>query len=269
MVLNDTPTGNKLMIALRLGERQRFTNKTRDTLTKRQIPTFLVSCLTGFLAHRMLDALGQDRLIRLSEVGGGATAAIRGRDGLPHPSAGGSTAIPANTSDAWPRTPTHGCPQPAFVVALLDEGPHLIQFQHIARVLGQQTLAQARHLLDRISQPLQRTLSGHTEDASQPAQTGPCSIRLQHVPTAFWLVCRFRHHYALRSTVLAVILRVARVIPTMLDDGFTATRAAFGHHGSVNHAADSSSSRTLSYHPWVVARPQRQGLRAASTCRGP
>src|SRR5438105_196315 len=69
------------MIALRLGERQRFTNKTRDTLTKRKIPMFLVSCLTGFLAHRMMGAFGQDRLISLPEGGVGATAAISGRDG--------------------------------------------------------------------------------------------------------------------------------------------------------------------------------------------
>jgi hypothetical protein len=116
-------------------------------------------------------------------------------------------------------------------------------------VRGPQTLSQARHLLALISQPLQYTVSGHTEDASQPAQTGPFSIRLQHVPTAFWLVCRVRHHYALRSTVLAVILRVARVIPPMLADVFTAARAAVVHQGYVNHAADDSSARTLSHHP--------------------
>ncbi len=269
MVLNDTPTGNTRMMALRRGERQRLTHTTRDTVTQRQIPTFVVRCLTGFLAHRMMGAFGQDRLISLPAVGGGATAAIRGRDGVPHPSAGGSTAIPENTSDAWPRTPTHGGPQPAFVVALIDEGPQRIPCQHSARVRGQQTLDQARHLLARISQPVQHTVSGHTEDASQPAQTGPFSIRLQHVPTAFWRFCRLRHHYARRSTVLAVILRVARLIPTMLDDVFTATRAACVHQGYVNHAADYSASRTLSHHPWVVARPQRQGLRAARTGRGP
>src|SRR5437868_5486021 len=70
------------MIALRLGERQRFTNKTRDMLMKRKIPTFLVSRLIGFLAHRMMGAFGQDHLISLPEVGVGATAAISGRDGL-------------------------------------------------------------------------------------------------------------------------------------------------------------------------------------------
>ena len=168
MVLNDTPTGTTRMLALRRGEGQRLTHKTRATVTKRQIPTFLVRCLTGFLAPRMMGALGQDRLIRLPDVGGGATAGIRGRDGLPHPSAGGSPAIPDHKRDGWPRTPPHGCPQPAFVVALLDEGPHLIQFQHIARVLGQQTLYQARHLLDLISQPLQHTLSGHGVLAGLP-----------------------------------------------------------------------------------------------------
>ena len=175
------------MIALRLGERQRFTNKTRDTLTKRKIPTFLVSSLTDFLAHRMIGAFEQDHLISLPEVSVGATAAISGRDGLPQPSAAGSTAIPDDKSDALPSTPTQGCPQPAFAVALIDEGPQLTQFQNIARLPGQQTLHQARQLLDLISQPFQHTLSGHTEDASQPAQTGPFSIRLQHLPTAFWL----------------------------------------------------------------------------------
>lgn len=29
---------------------------------KRKVPTFLVSRLTGFLAHRMMGAFGQDRL---------------------------------------------------------------------------------------------------------------------------------------------------------------------------------------------------------------
>ena len=244
------------MIALRLGERQRFTNKTRDTLTKRKIPTFLVSRLTGFLAHRMMGAFGQDHLISLPEVGVGATAAISGRDGLPQPSAGGSTAIPDDKSDDLPSTPTQGCPQPAFVVALIDEGPQLIQFQTIARLLGQQTLHQARQLLDLISQPFQHTLSGHTEDASQPAQTGPFSIRLQHLPTAFWLFCRFRHQYSIRSTVLAVILRVARFIPTILDDVFTATRAAFVRHGYLNHAADYGSSLTFSHHRNVLRDSQ-------------
>jgi hypothetical protein len=51
------------------------------------------------------------------------------------------------------------------------------------------------------------------------------------------------------DTVLAVILRVARFIPTILDDVFTATRAAFVHHGYLNHAADYSSSLTFSHHP--------------------
>ena len=243
------------MIALRLGERQRFTNKTRDTLTKRKIPTFLVSRLTGFLAHRMMGAFGQDHLISLPEVGVGATAAISGRDGLPQPSAGGSTAIPDDKSDDLSSTPTQGCPQLAFVVALIDEGPQLIQFQNIARLLGQQTLHQARQLLDLISQPFQHTLSGHTEDASQPAQTGPFSIRLQHLPTAFWLFCRFRHQYSIRSTVLAVILRVARFIPTILDDVFTAIRAAFVRHGYLNHAADYGSSLTFSHHQFRKWKP--------------
>jgi hypothetical protein len=80
------------------------------------------------------------------------------------------------------------------------------------------------------------------------AQTGPFSIRLQHLPTAFWLFCRFQHHYSLRSTVLAVILRIARFIPTILDDAFTATRAAFVRHGYLHHAADYGSSLTFSHH---------------------
>lgn len=133
--MNDKPTGNKLMIALRLGERQRFTNKTRDTLTKRKIPTFLVSCLTGFLAHSMMGAFWQDRLISLPEVGVGATAAISGRDGLPQPAAGGSTdrrrptthPIPEYRPLAWavnspPGSATARPDQPAISAHFV--GPH-------------------------------------------------------------------------------------------------------------------------------------------------
>jgi hypothetical protein len=179
------------MIALRPGERPRCTNKTRNTLTKRKIATFLVSRLTGFLAHRMMAAFGQNHLISLPEAGVGATAAISGRDGLPQPPAGSGTAMPDDKSDDLPSTPTQGCPQSVFVVALIDEGPQLIQFQNIARLLGQQTLLQAWQLLDLISQPFQPTLSDYTEDALRPAQTGPFSIRLQHLPTAFWLFSDF------------------------------------------------------------------------------
>ncbi len=46
-----------------------------------------------------------------------------------------------------------------------------------------------------------------------------------------------------------MILRIARFIPTILDDVFTATRAAFVRHGYLNHAADYGSSLTFSHHP--------------------
>jgi hypothetical protein len=116
-------------------------------------------------------------------------------------------------------------------------------------------------------------LSGHTEDASQPAQTGPFSLRLQHVPTACWLFCRFRHHYSIRSTVLAVLVRVARCIPTMLDDVFTATRAACVRHGYLNHAADYGSSLTLSPHPpdvsvQIMCRAASSVRSSSVECRG-
>jgi hypothetical protein len=45
---------------------------------------------------------------------------------------------------------------------------------------------------------------------------------------------------------------LARFIPTILDDVFTATRAAFVRHGYLNHAADYGSSLTFSHHPILL-----------------
>jgi hypothetical protein len=44
-----------------------------------------------------------------------------------------------------------------------------------------------------------------------------------------------------------VILRAARFIPTILDDVFTAARAAFARQGYLTHAADYGSSLTFSH----------------------
>ena len=50
------------MIGLRFGKGQGFAHETADTLTKRTIPTFLMSRLTSFLANKMMRALREDGL---------------------------------------------------------------------------------------------------------------------------------------------------------------------------------------------------------------
>jgi hypothetical protein len=169
------------MIGLSLRERQRLANKTSHALAQRVVPAFLMRRLRRFFANRMRGTLGQDGLLRLPEVRIGTTPAIGGWDRIPQAPTRVRTVIPNDKGHNLAGATAQGRPQPLLVLARIDEGPHLIQFQNIAALFGRQRLRQCRQLLKVVFDPLQYRVAGNPQNAAYPAQTRPVSIRLQHL----------------------------------------------------------------------------------------
>src|SRR5260221_2004455 len=232
------------MIGKGFGKGQGFTHKATNALTKGAVPTLLVSGQSGFLANKMMGALREDGLISLPEIAVRSAATIGTWNGLPQPTTSVGTAVTKHEGDNLTGAAAQSCPQPDGVVLARDEGPQLIDFQHVSALLGQQTVRQAWQALHLGTNPFHRGLASHPVNMNQSPQAGPLRIAAQHVFTALSLIAWFWLKHAIRSTVLAVVLRLTNLIRPILDDVLAAAHSAFVCLGHLDHPAYSGLSLT-------------------------
>lgn len=232
------------MIGKGFGKGQGFTHKATNALTKGAVPTLLVSGQSGFLANKMMGALREDGLISLPEIAVRSAATIGTWNGLPQPTTSVGTAVTKHEGDNLTGAAAQSCPQPDGVVLARDEGPQLIDFQHVTALLGQQTVRQAWQALHLGTNPFHRGLASHPVNTTQSPQAGPLRIAAQHVFTALSLIAWFWLKHAIRSTVFAVVLRLTNLIRPILDDVLAAAHSAFVCLGHLDHPAYSGLSLT-------------------------
>src|SRR5258706_1839644 len=232
------------MIGNGFGKGQGFTHKATNALTKGAVPTLLVSGQSGFLANKMMGALREDGLISLPEIAVRSAATIGTWNGLPQPTTSVGTAVTKHEGDNLTGAAAQSCPQPDGVVLARDEGPQLIDFQHVTALLGQQTVRQAWQELPLGTKPFHRGLASHPVNTTQSPQAGPLRIAAQHVFTALSLIAWFWLKHAIRSTVFAVVLRLTNLIRPILDDVLAAAHSAFVCLGHLDHPAYSGLSLT-------------------------
>ncbi len=109
---------SNLVKKIRLGKRERFADKTSQSLTQGVIPTLNMSRLTGLFAHGlMIGPKGaKNGLISLPKVAEGGALSIRLRDPRPQAPAAFFAAIPDKIGHNLSGPPTEGYPDPSFIV---------------------------------------------------------------------------------------------------------------------------------------------------------
>ena len=232
------------MIDFGFGKGQGFADETADSLAKGAVPAFLVSGQSGFFANSMMGALGEDSFISLPEIAVRPAAAIGAWNGFPQPTTSVSTPVAKHKGDNLTGAAAQGGPQPDGIVLTLNEGPQLIDFQHVTTLLGQQTGQQAWQTLHVGLHPFHRGLASHSVNTTQPTQAGPFRIAAQHVFAALALIIRFWLKHPIRPAVFAVVLGLTHLVRPILDDVLAAAHSAFVCLGHLDHPAYSGLSLT-------------------------
>ena len=125
---------------IRFGERQSLTDKARQPLSQRVVPTFHVGRLATLFAYATVGGRWDNLLVRLPEITEGQTPFILVRDLVPQAATGLLAAVPDDKSDNLAGTPTNGGPQPAFLTLFQHKRPEFIQFQDIIRLSWQESI---------------------------------------------------------------------------------------------------------------------------------
>lgn len=139
-----------LMHHQRLGERERFTDKTSQALSERLIPALHMSCIACFLSDCGMLLFRDHGLIRCPEIGEAVTSTVGRWDGLPQLTTGSLASVSDHRGDHLTRLATQGDPDPRLIGLFRNKGPELISFQDrrswIGRIRCYQGLTQGRKL---------------------------------------------------------------------------------------------------------------------------
>ena len=134
------------MHPLTLGKRERLANQPTQTLAQRVVEALYVAGLPVPLVGGPVQAGGHYDLVGVPEVREAALRAVGGRDTGPKAAAGLYGALAYGVAHHLESASADSQPQPDVVGFVGDEGPLLIQLQHVTALCGEEGLSQGRGL---------------------------------------------------------------------------------------------------------------------------
>ena len=146
----------------RLGERERLSNEARKPLAQGVDPTLYVASLAFFLAGGLMLLWWDHFPVSLPQVAVAGRLLIALGNLLPQALTGRSAPIARHEGHHLASFSTQGQPHPHLIALAVNEGPYLVQFEHLVVIgcleEGLLQLAQGRYLF--LSQPM--TVVGET-----------------------------------------------------------------------------------------------------------
>ncbi len=205
-----------------LGERERLSNKTSQTLAQGVVPALHMHQLSAFLAHRLMALLRDDRPISLPEIAVAIPTFIAFGNPLPQPPTSSLAALTDNVGDHLTSVAPQGDPYPAFVGFLADKRPQLVEFEHelFGRWGGQQGSRQRRQSKS-FFEPARDGVARHSEGARETPERGAFLVSAQDLLASLrWIGIGAWVLAALAVAIMAEILLFAVGSLAVLDDVF-------------------------------------------------
>lgn len=223
------------MISVQFGKGQGFADKAGQPLTQGIVPAFHMSCLATLLAHAAMCLLGEHFLVCFPEIAEGQTLLVLSGDLVPQAPAGLCAAVADDKGYQLSCAATDGRPQPAFARLLEHKRPQFVQFQHVIRFSGQQSVLEIGQSVHDFSDPAGDRLPGNVEDALQPTHASALLVSPHNCfLLAFW-VNTLGLQNTVGTAIFTVVLGTPAFVGAVLDNVRATALAAAVGDGFLDH----------------------------------